>query len=45
VLNLTLHAGQVVTTGTCLVPLPISPGDHVTCDFGVLGKVRVAFGD
>ena len=44
-LNLTLHAGQVVTTGTCLVPLPISPGDHVTCDFGVLGKVRVAFGD
>ena len=34
-LKLTLRAGQVVTTGTCLVPLPIAPGDRVTCDFGV----------
>jgi 2-keto-4-pentenoate hydratase len=44
-LNLTLRAGQVVTTGTCLVPLPIAPGDRVTCDFGVLGTVGVSFGD
>lgn len=44
-LGLTLRAGQVVTTGTCLVPLPIAPGDHVTCDFGVLGAVSVSFGD
>jgi 2-keto-4-pentenoate hydratase len=42
-LNLTLRAGQVVTTGTCLVPLPIAPGDHVSCDFGVFGKVEVSF--
>ena len=44
-LNLTLRAGQVVTTGTCLVPLPIAPGDRVTCDFGALGTVDVSFGD
>ena len=36
-LGITLKAGQVVTTGTCLVPLPIQPGDQITVDFGVLG--------
>jgi len=44
-LGLTLRAGQVVTTGTCLVPLPIAPGDRVACDFGALGAVSVSFGD
>jgi 2-keto-4-pentenoate hydratase len=44
-LNLMLRAGQVVTTGTCLTPLPIAPGDRVTCDFGALGTVDVSFGD
>ena len=44
-LHLTLRAGQVVTTGTCLVPLPIAQGEHVTCDFGALGTVSVSFGD
>jgi 2-keto-4-pentenoate hydratase len=44
-LNITLRAGQVVTTGTCLVPLPIAAGDRVTCDFGELGTVGVSFGD
>lgn len=38
-LGITLKAGQVVTTGTCLVPLPIQPGDRITMDFGVLGGV------
>jgi 2-keto-4-pentenoate hydratase len=42
-LNITLRAGQVVTTGTCLVPLPIAPGDAVSCDFGELGAVHVSF--
>jgi 2-keto-4-pentenoate hydratase len=41
-LGITLGAGQVVTTGTCLTPLPIAPGDHVTCDFGVLGAVEAS---
>jgi 2-keto-4-pentenoate hydratase len=38
-LGLTLRAGEVVTTGTCLVPLEIAPGDEVRMDFGALGSV------
>ena len=44
-LNVPVRAGQVVTTGTCLVPLPIAPGDQVRCDFGALGVVDVSFGE
>jgi 2-keto-4-pentenoate hydratase len=44
-LNLTVRAGQVVTTGTCLAPLPIAPGDRVRCDFSELGAVEVNFGE
>ena len=44
-LNVTLRAGQVVTTGTCLMPMPIGPGDHVTANFGALGSVGVSFAD
>jgi 2-keto-4-pentenoate hydratase len=39
--GMTLAAGQVVTTGTCLVPLPIAAGDHIEGDLGVLGRVSV----
>ena len=39
----TLHADQVVTTGTCVVPVPIQPGDEVLVDFGVLGTARARF--
>jgi 2-keto-4-pentenoate hydratase len=42
-LGITLRAGQVVTTGTCHPPLPIQAGDRMDADFGVLGKVSVAF--
>jgi len=35
----TLRAGDVVTTGACVPPMPIAPGDHVRCDFGSLGVV------
>jgi 2-keto-4-pentenoate hydratase len=38
-LGLTLKAGEVVTTGTCLVPLPIAPGSEIDMDFGALGRV------
>ena len=38
-LGIALQAGQVVTTGTCIVPLPIAPGDRVEMNFGVLGTV------
>jgi 2-keto-4-pentenoate hydratase len=43
-LNLTLAADQVVTTGTCIVPLPIEPGDRIHADFGVLGSVSARMG-
>ena len=39
-LGIPLKAGQVVTTGTCLVPLPIQAGDQITVDFGVLGGLN-----
>ena len=37
-----LGVRQVVTTGTCVVPLPIAPGDTVVGDFGALGQVSVS---
>ena len=38
-----LGAGQVVTTGTCAVPLPVGPGDVVSVDYGELGSVSMRF--
>jgi 2-keto-4-pentenoate hydratase len=32
-----LQAGQVITTGTCIVPAKIAQGDSVLVDFGVFG--------
>ncbi len=34
--------GQFVTTGTCVIPVPIAPGDRVRADFGELGSVEVS---
>jgi 2-keto-4-pentenoate hydratase len=42
-LGITLRAGQVVTTGTCHPPLPITAGDVMEADFGPLGQVSVRF--
>ena len=44
-LGITLAAGQVVTTGTCLTPLEVGPRDCVVADFGELGRIEVRFGD
>ena len=44
-LGLTLHAGEFVTTGTCIAPPPVAPGDRFTAEFGVLGTVDVMLGD
>ena len=41
--GLGLLAGEFVTTGTCMPPLAIEPGDRVLADFGVLGQVSAAF--
>ena len=43
-LGLALEEGQVVTTGTSTVPLPIQPGDQVRADFGHLGTVTLQIG-
>ena len=34
---------QIVTTGTCRVPVTVKAGDRVEADFGVLGKVACSF--
>jgi 2-keto-4-pentenoate hydratase len=44
-LGLTLRAGHVVSTGTCMVPMPIEPGDIVRADYGALGRVALTFVD
>lgn len=31
------QAGQFVTTGTCVIPVAIAPGDRIRADFGDLG--------
>lgn len=36
-----IAAGELVSTGTCAVPLEIVPGDKVEMDFGVLGTIAV----
>ncbi|MES2714552.1 MAG: fumarylacetoacetate hydrolase family protein [Pseudomonadota bacterium] len=38
-----LQAGQFVTTGTCMPPLALQPGDSVVADYGVLGRVGARF--
>ncbi|MET0508628.1 MAG: hydratase, partial [Burkholderiaceae bacterium] len=38
-----LKAGQVVTTGACMTPLEVLPGDGVTADYGKIGSVSVRF--
>lgn len=40
-LGITAKQGQIVTTGTCLVPMPIQAGDEVSGNFGELGHVSV----
>jgi 2-keto-4-pentenoate hydratase len=36
-----ISAGQFVTTGTCVVPPAVAPGDRFKADFGELGSVEV----
>ena len=40
-LGLTLEPGQVVTTGTCMTPLAVEPGDAVAVEMGVVGTVTL----
>jgi len=38
-----LRAGDVVITGTCLTPVPVSAGDRVKADFGDFGTLELGF--
>jgi len=38
-----LRAGEIVTTGSCTGMMPITKGTTHVADFGVLGRVEVAF--
>jgi 2-keto-4-pentenoate hydratase len=40
-LGLGLRRGELVSTGTCMPPLEVEPGDRVDADFGALGSVGV----
>ncbi|MDX2157252.1 MAG: fumarylacetoacetate hydrolase family protein [Hyphomicrobiaceae bacterium] len=42
-LGIPLEPGEIVTTGTCMSPLAIEPGDHVMADFGALGRIEARF--
>ena len=39
----TLQAGQFVTTGACVAPIPVLPGQRVDADFGWVGRISVSF--
>ncbi len=36
-----LNAGEIVTTGTCVLPQAIAPGDTIRADYGDFGTVTV----
>jgi 2-keto-4-pentenoate hydratase len=38
-----LRAGDVVITGTCIVPMVVGPGDRVRMDFGDFGEIEAEF--
>ena len=38
-----LDQGQFVTTGTCIVPMPVKPGVSIEGDFGDFGTINVNF--
>lgn len=39
-----VEAGQFVTTGTCVIPVPIAKGNAIRADYGVLGSISAAIG-
>ncbi len=41
--GLDVQAGELVTTGTCMVPLEVLPGDRVDVDYGAFGAISVQF--
>jgi 2-keto-4-pentenoate hydratase len=39
----TLQAGQFVTTGACVPPIAVLPGQRVEADFGWIGRIAASF--
>jgi 2-keto-4-pentenoate hydratase len=39
----TIEAHQFVTTGACVPPIPVLPGQQVEADFGWIGRIRASF--
>jgi 2-keto-4-pentenoate hydratase len=39
-----LAEGDLVTTGTCVVPVPIAPGDAFVADYGPIGSLALTVG-
>lgn len=39
----TVQAGQFLTTGACVPPIPVEPGQRVEADFGWLGRISASF--
>lgn len=37
-----VKAGQFVTTGTCVIPYAVAPGDRISVDYGVLGTISAS---
>jgi 2-keto-4-pentenoate hydratase len=42
-LGVDLAAGQIVSTGTCLTPIPVGEGDRLTADFGLGPPLELRF--
>lgn len=42
-LGVTLKAQEVVTTGTCVTPIAVAPGDELRASFGPVGEVSARF--
>ena len=41
--GVSIGAGELVTTGSCVVPVTVRSGDHVIADFGFFGRVEARF--
>ncbi|NYT84693.1 2-keto-4-pentenoate hydratase [Pollutimonas harenae] len=41
--QLALKQGQFVTTGSCVAPIPVAPGQRVSMDFGWVGSISASF--
>ncbi|ETN38865.1 uncharacterized protein HMPREF1541_06906 [Cyphellophora europaea CBS 101466] len=41
--GVTIRKGEYVTTGTCIVPITVRPGDKVIGDYADLGRLEIEF--